>query len=86
MLLEKVPNAFETFQGKLKEERNGTVPVAFNLPDRADGETEAGVSVFDICINTIENPILNIIYSQYLIYLKFTICFVIHRLHFTACM
>ena len=54
MLLEKVPVAFETYQGRLKEERGGTVPVAFNDPDTDDGETEAGVSIFDICIDIIE--------------------------------
>ena len=55
MLLEKVPEAFETFTGRLKDESH--VPVAFNDPDKEDGETEAGVSVFDICINTVENQI-----------------------------
>jgi hypothetical protein len=58
MLLEKVPDAFETYQGRLKEERDGTVPVAFNDPDTEDGETEAGVSIFDICINRVRNKII----------------------------
>ena len=58
MLLEKVPEAFETFTGRLKDESH--VPVAFNDPDKEDGETEAGVSVFDICINTVENQILGL--------------------------
>ena len=46
MLLEEVPNAFKTFEGILKEDM---VPVAFNDPDVDDGETKAGVRIFDNC-------------------------------------
>ena len=45
-LLEKVPNAWETYTGKFKEEMNGEVPLAFNYPDPEDGETKAVVSIF----------------------------------------
>ena len=68
MLLEKVTDAFETYQGRFKEERGGTVPVAFNDPDRDDGETEAGVSIIHIYINRVGNIIL----YQYYIDLKFS--------------
>ena len=48
MLLEEVPGAFKTYQGRLKEEASGTIPVAFNDPDIDDKETEAGVSIWHI--------------------------------------
>ena len=46
MLMEEIENAFKTYRGIMKDERAGTVPVVFNLPDTEDGETEAGVSIF----------------------------------------
>ena len=48
ILLEEVTGAFKTYQGRLKEEMGGSVPVAFNDPDIDDGETEAGVSIWHI--------------------------------------
>ena len=43
MLLEKVEDAFETFTGTMKNEN--LQKIAFNLPDKTDGETMAGVSM-----------------------------------------
>ena len=40
MLLEEIPDAFETYSGIFKEE---PITVVFNYPDPEDGETEAGV-------------------------------------------
>ena len=42
MLLEEIPNAFKTYAGVMKNE--GLDHIAFNLPDRDDGEEFAGVS------------------------------------------
>ena len=42
-MLTKVENAFETWEGILKEEMNGELHVAFSLPDAEDGETNAVV-------------------------------------------
>ena len=46
MLLEKVPGAFETYSGIMKDEQ--LEKVAFNLPDKEDNETMAGVSMHKI--------------------------------------
>ena len=46
MLLEKVLGAFETYSGIMKEEQ--LEKVAFNLPDKEDNETMAGVSIHKI--------------------------------------
>ena len=49
MLLEVIPNAFKTYAGVMKNE--GLDHIAFNLPDRDDGEEFAGVS--NICITRV---------------------------------
>ena len=49
MLLEVIPNAFKTYAGVMKNE--GLDHIAFNLPDRDDGEEFAGVS--NICIRRV---------------------------------
>ena len=46
LLLEKVPGAYETYSGIMKEEQ--LEKVAFNLPDKEDNETMAGVSICKI--------------------------------------
>ena len=44
-MLEKVEDAWETYKGYLRDERNGEVPVAFSYPDTEDDETMAVVSI-----------------------------------------
>ena len=85
MLLEVVPDAYKTFQGKLKDERGGTVSVAFSDPDTDDGEVEAGVSIFDTCINRIEKKMIYFIKGKVYLYFSKNTLFIL-RLHFTACM
>ena len=43
MLLEEVKDAFETYTGMMEKEKIDHI--AFNMPDKDDGETLAGVSM-----------------------------------------
>ena len=43
MLLEEVQDAFETFTGMMEKEKIDHI--AFNMPDKDDNETLAGVSM-----------------------------------------
>ena len=44
-LLYEVAGAWNTYKGKLKDEMNGNVPLAFSYPDEEDDETDAIVSI-----------------------------------------
>ena len=44
-IMYEVKGAWKTYKGKLRDEMNGDVPVAFSYPDEEDGETNAIVSI-----------------------------------------
>lgn len=44
-IMYEVKGAWKTYKGRLRDEMNGDVPVAFSYPDEEDGETNAIVSI-----------------------------------------